>query len=166
MQVSKGNDGGGDRNEAFTGNVTGQALRVTRYRDTGTTACVNTRAINASAHVEIDNNAQGRMNVTGTDTEVSSTCGFAPGTDQVNWSIPFTGTNSAIRGTETALWDSVVAGVRGTVTTSFDGARNADNTITGTLTLEMRFASIGAEGIVFDHLMTGSFPLTLTKTTR
>jgi hypothetical protein len=161
VQITK-DDAGGDSREVFTGTFTGQALRFTRYRETGNTACVNTRAINASVQVEFDGSPEGTLSLRGTDSEVSSTCGFAPGTDQLNWSLPVTGTNSAIRANFTAPWDSVVAGVRGSTTTSFAGERQGD-TITGTLTLEMRFASISIEGIVFDHLLTGSFPLTLTR---
>ena len=164
-QLTKGNEAVPDNSETFTGNMAGQALRITRFRDTGVTACVETRAITGSVRVEIGN-GEGRLNFRGTDALASSSCQFGSGTDNLDWSITLSVNGSAIRGTNTGQWDSVVAGVRGSTTTAFEGERRADNTITGTLTVDIRYASISVEGIVFDHQLAGSVPATVTKSSQ
>jgi hypothetical protein len=154
--------------EVFTGSFTGQTTTVTSRTGSAATLCVVTRAITATVRFEIDDAAGdkvvGRMTITGTDRFISNTCPFTQGEDPVNWSVAVDGADSAIRGNNASTFSNSCC--QGTHTTSFEGARSGEGTITGELKTEVRFTSRDAEGNQFDHLTTGSFPLTLTKTTQ
>lgn len=150
--------------DVFTGTFTGQTSTVSRFKVTGVLTCVVTRAITATVRVEIGD-TDGRMEIAGSDRFVSNTCPFNQDTMEVDWEIALTGT-SAIRGSDTetfSLPDTVGGRIQGTSTRSFEGTRNGD-TVTGTLRLEVPFESTDRDGNVFEHLTTGSFPLTLTRT--
>jgi hypothetical protein len=156
VEVAKKPGGG----EIFTGSFTGQTTAVSRFRDTGVIACVVTRAMTATIRMEINDKAEGRMTIKGTETFVANTCAFTQDPMDVDWEIAVNGSNSAIRAAETDRFSNSCC--QGTNTMSFEGARNG-NEISGTLRNEVRFTSTGEGGIQFDHLSTGSFPLTLTK---
>ena len=162
---------GDDADEIFTGSFSAQVQTVSTSRNTGGSTCVFTRAISATVHFEIagsrGDNVEGRMNIKGTETNVSNTCGLpAGGGMPVNWSVPVNGPNPSIRGSETSSFSNPLptGSIQGTHTTSFEGARTADDTITGTLRMDVRSTSVIESGEMFDHITAGSFPLTLTKT--
>jgi len=157
--------------EVFTGSLSGLTRRVTTLRNTGVLACVENYAMNGTVHFEIEDSSgdkvEGHMAVTASETLVSQTCPTAPGGMTVNWSVPFNGTDSSIRGTDTTSFSGPLptGSSQGTVALSFEGARSGEDTITGTFKVEIRSTSVNQlEGLTFDHIITGSFPLTLTKT--
>jgi hypothetical protein len=166
-----GGDGAGSAPEQhhFSGSFTGTTTETIVLRITGQT-CVTTRAISASARIELDpnepNNVNGNLLLTGssTVTSVSAGCGGVGQVLSFGGGTSVSGTQAALRGTSTNSTTS--AGPNGetivtTLTNTFDGAVNG-NTISGTLNREQKGIVTGPNG-TSDSLQIGTFSLTLTK---
>jgi hypothetical protein len=127
--------------------------------------------VNATVHFEIDDprgdNVDGHANITGTETSVSSSCsGPLPPDRPVQWFLRFSGPDSGFRGTESSTFSGPTTTgdtAQGTFTTTFEGARAGDTTITGTVKIENRGVSTNNAGVMFDFESAATFPLTVTK---
>jgi hypothetical protein len=155
--------------ENFEGPLTGQFVVTSINRSNGVT-CALTWAANATVNLEIDDGrgdrSEGHFQSTGTARVVATTCRGAPPPDRMfNPGGTFTGTDAAMRGTETSPFSgSGPDGTfQGSTTSTFEGARSGD-TITATIKFESRGTHTNPSGLTFDNVEVGSFQVTLRKT--
>lgn len=136
--AGRGDDGGGS-GRRFSGPISGQfVMTTTTSSQGGTFTCVSTRAISGTITITLrDGNANGRLETTGTQQEISVTGQQC--SPLTNPSVPFNHAGDVTGGpanltftSETSSTSTTGATVTVTVTTKFAGSLSGD-TITGTI---------------------------------
>lgn len=164
-----GNDDESGGSNAFTGSFSGTITSVIVSRNAPGNACTITRAVNGTATIKLDTNTAsavaGSIEVTGTDSVVAQNCAGPTASGAFSGKATITGTQSAIRATETRTDSRTQAGgetISSVNTFTFEGVLSG-NSISGVIKNDEKSVSTGGGGGIVDQASSGSFPVTLTK---